>query len=449
MTSAVRVVAIADSDSYVKWGASLASQMPDHWDVSLAVIANPVLPSAEQLEAALRESTLASPAVVDLPTLTAWIAREQPDLVLLSLRGPLIKVIVRAVLGASDKRPVLVSGLPGISIPATRRAIAHRAQADLFVLHSKHEVREFTALAAEMQIDQRFALATLPFMASGDRGDSAGESGDGAGESGIRAEHPESGGNTGGTVGGNPADDVIFAAQAKVPSEREDRVALLGWLAESARAHPDRRVVVKVRAMPGEQQTHAEKFDFAMLMTELDPPAPANLVVAGGSMGVYLSSAAALVTVSSTAAIEAVALGVPVLAVDAFGVSKSMINLVFENSGLLGTSADLIAGRFKQPNAEWLDDNYFHPPSDNDWIDQAEQLLAVRASGPFPAKSLTQGLLGGAVRHAFDRKRALGRHDRTLSGGAALVAGSAPRFALRVARKVRRHLRVGSAGVLD
>ena len=442
MTSAVRVVAIADSDSYVKWGASLASQMPDHWDVSLAVIANPVLPSAEQLEAALRESTLASPAVVDLPTLTAWIAREQPDLVLLSLRGPLIKVIVRAVLGASEKRPVLVSGLPGISIPATRRAIAHRAQADLFVLHSKHEVREFTALAAEMEIDQRFALATLPFMASDDRGDSAGESG-------IRAEHPESGGTVGGTVGGNPAGDVIFAAQAKVPSERDDRVALLGWLAESARAHPDRRVVVKVRAMPGEQQTHAEKFDFAMLMTEMDPPAPANLVVAGGSMGVYLSSAAALVTVSSTAAIEAVALGVPVLAVDAFGVSKSMINLVFENSGLSGTSADLIAGRFKQPNAEWLDDNYFHPHSDNDWIDQAEQLLAVRASGPFPAKSLTQGLLGGAVRRAFDRKRALGRHDRTLSGRAALVAGTAPRFALRVARKVRRQLRVGSAGVLD
>ena len=442
MTSAVRVVAIADSDSYVKWGASLASQMPDHWDVSLAVIANPVLPSAEQLEAALRESTLASPAVVDLSTLTAWIAREQPDLVLLSLRGPLIKVIVRAVLGASEKRPVLVSGLPGISIPATRRAIAHRAQADLFVLHSKHEVREFTALAAEMEIDQRFALATLPFMASDDRGDSAGESG-------IRAEHPESGGTVGGTVGGNPAGDVIFAAQAKVPSERDDRVALLGWLAESARAHPDRRVVVKVRAMPGEQQTHAEKFDFAMLMTEMDPPAPANLVVAGGSMGVYLSSAAALVTVSSTAAIEAVALGVPVLAVDAFGVSKSMINLVFENSGLLGTSADLIAGRFKQPNAEWLDDNYFHPHSDNDWIDQAEQLLAVRASGPFPAKSLTQGLLGGAVRRAFDRKRALGRHDRTLSGRAALVAGTAPRFALRVARKVRRQLRVGSAGVLD
>jgi hypothetical protein len=438
MTGAVRVVAIADSDSYVKWGASLASRMPAHWNVTLVVLANPVLPSAEQLEAALRESTLAAPAVVDLPTLSSWVAREQPDLVLLSLRGPLIKVVVRAVLGATTKRPVLVSGLPGISVPATRKAVAHRAQADLFVLHSKHEVREFTALAAEMGIAQRFALATLPFMSDGGRANHAALGGDSIGN-----VVGDSIGNSGGDSGG----DVIFAAQAKVPSERDDRVALLGWLAESARAHPERRVVVKVRALPGEQQTHAEKYDFAALMTELDPPAPANLVVAGGSMGVHLSTAAALVTVSSTAAIEAVALGVPVLALDDFGVSKSMINLVFESSGLSGNSDDLIAGRFNQPNAEWLDDNYFHPRSEDDWIDQAQQLLAVRAADQFPVKPLTQGLLGGAVRRAWDRKRALGDHDRSVSGRAALVVGTVPLHALRTARKIRRRIGRGSPAV--
>jgi hypothetical protein len=430
MTDAVRVVAIADSDSYVKWGASLASRMPAHWNVTLVVLANPVLPSAEQLDAALRESTLAAPAVVDLPTLSTWVAREQPDLVLLSLRGPLIKVVVRAVLGATTKRPVLVSGLPGISIPATRKAVAHRAQADLFVLHSKHEVREFTALAAEMGIAQRFALATLPFMSDGGR-----------------ANHATSPGDSAGGVNSNAGGDVIFAAQAKVPSERDDRLALLGWLAESARAHPERRVVVKVRALPGEQQTHAEKYDFAALLTELDPPAPANLVVAGGSMGVHLSTAAALVTVSSTAAIEAVALGVPVLALDDFGVSKSMINLVFEGSGLSGDSDDLIAGRFNQPNAEWLDDNYFHPRSEDDWIDQAEQLLAARAAGEFAVKPLTQGLLGGAVRRAWDRKRALGHHDRSVSGRAALLVGTVPLHALRTARKIRRRIARDSPNV--
>ena len=416
MTAAVRVVAIADSDSYVKWGASLASQMPSRWDVSLVVVANPVLPSAEQLDAALRESTLGAPAVLDLAALAEWVRDIQPDVVLLSLRGPLIKVVVRAVLGAAITRPVLISGLPGISIPATRRAVAHRAQADLFVLHSKREVREFTALAAEMEVEHRFALATLPFMTGGGEDDEARANG-----------------------------DVIFAAQAKVPIEREERLALLGWLAEAARAFPQRRVVVKVRALPGEQQTHAERYDFGTLMDEMVPPAPANMVVAGGSMGVHLSTAGALVTVSSTAAIEAVALGVPVLVLNDFGVSRQMINLVFEGSGLLGDSADLLAGRFKTPNAEWLDDNYFHDGAEDNWIAQTEELLAVRAAGEFPAKSLTQGLLGGVVRRAWDRKRALGHHDRSVSGRVALVAGTVPLYALRSTRKIRRQLGLGAS----
>jgi hypothetical protein len=416
MTTAVRVVAIADSDSYVKWGASLASQMPSRWDVSLVVVANPVLPSTEQLDAALRESTLGAPAVLDLAALAEWVRDIQPDVVLLSLRGPLIKVVVRAVLGAAITRPVLISGLPGISIPATRRAVAHRAQADLFVLHSKREVREFTALAAEMQVEHRFALATLPFMTGSGEDDEARANG-----------------------------DVVFAAQAKVPIEREERLALLGWLAEAARAFPHRRVVVKVRALPGEQQTHAEKYDFGTLMGEMVPPAPANMVVAGGSMGVHLSTAGALVTVSSTAAIEAVALGVPVLVLNDFGVSRQMINLVFEGSGLLGDSADLLAGRFNKPNAEWLDDNYFHDAAEDNWIAQTEELLAVRAAGDFPAKSLTQGLLGGVVRRAWDRKRALGRYDRSVSGRVALVAGTVPLYALRSTRKIRRQLGLGAS----
>ena len=64
--------------------------------------------------------------------------------------------------------------------------------------------------------------------------------------------------------------DLVFAAQAKVPAAREDRVRLLGWLVDAARRRPSRRVVVKVRARRGEAQTHDEAYDFAEL---LDDPA--------------------------------------------------------------------------------------------------------------------------------------------------------------------------------
>lgn len=408
----VKVLAIADSDSYVKWGAALLSRAPSEWDRRLVVLASPVLPSADQLSVALSTAgrSIGRPAVVDLSALFVRIQKMQPDVVLISVRGPLAKVVVRAILGATTKRPVIVTGLPGISIPATKMAIAHRAQADLFVLHSKREVRDFTELAEKMQIEQVFALARLPFMPAP-------------------------------SAAPGPNGDVIFAAQAKVPIDKVDRLALLGWLAESARQHPERRVVVKVRATHGEQQTHEETHEYAKLMSELQPPAPANLVVEGGAMAAHLAGASGLVTVSSTAAIEAVALGRPVLALDDFGVDGALINTVFEGSGLFGNSGDLVAGRFKHPSPAWLDDNYFHSASADDWVDKVRALLAIRAAGDFPVKRLHRGNLGGRLRRAWDRKRALGRFDRSWAGMFALAAGLPAMYAFRTFRATKRNVK--------
>ena len=409
MTEQLRVLAVADSDSYVKWGAALLSRAPSDWDTRLVVLATPVLPSGEQLLAALATADrgLGRPSILDLSALAVRIAKMQPDVVLLSVRGPLVKVIVRAIIGATTIRPVIVTGLPGISVPATKMAIAHRAQADLFLLHSRREIREFSALAERMRIEQVFGLATLPFL-------------------------PAGGGSS------RPTGDVIFAAQAKVPYERAERIALLGWLAEAARQHPSRRVVVKVRAASGEQQTHAEAHEYAALIAELVPPAPSNLVVEGGAMASHLAGACALVTVSSTAALEAVALGRPVLALDDFGVSRSLINTVFEGSGLFGDSTDLIAGRFRMPEQEWLDDNYFHGEASDDWVERVSELLVARAQGDLVLKPLKRGLTGGKLRRAWDRKRALGSFDRSWAGMIALAVGMPAMVVLRSIRRVRR-----------
>jgi hypothetical protein len=427
-TAAVTILAIADSDSYVKWGAALLGQAPDAWERSLIVLASPVLPSGEQLAAALGDTTEAidPPPILDLSALAVRIATLKPDVVLLSVRGPLVKVVVRAIVGASAVRPVIVSGLPGISIPATKRAIAHRAQADYFVLHSRREIREFEALAERMRIEMSFGLATLPFLP----------------RKVLRQK----------TQGRNQNGEVIFAAQAKVPAEKADRLALLSWLAESARRHPYLRVVVKVRAARGEKQTHAERYDYADLMLQLDPPAPHNLVVAGGSMSDHLAGAAGLVTVSSTAAIEAIALSIPVIIVEDFGVSAELINTVFDGSGLFGNCGDLVEGRFRQPNAGWLDDNYFHSAEQNDWVQGVNELLISRATGEFALKQLRHGAFGGVLRRAWDRKRALGRFDRSWSGMIALAVGTPARYALILFRGVRGRLaraRLANAETID
>jgi len=401
----VRALALVDSDSYVKWGAALLGQLPDDWRRELALVATPAAPSAAQLSAALEGSGI-DPARVSSLSLAALAQRVRdhvPDVVIVAMRGPAASVVLRT-LASLERRPVLVSGLPGISVPATRKALLFRGQADLMVLHSKREVREFAELAGASGWDHRFALATLPFI---DR-------------------RPVTGGT-----------DIVFAVQAIVPASLEEREQMLDLLIETAGRNPAHRVVVKVRAVAGESQTHAEANSYPDLLAARSA-VPVNLVVASGPMADALDTAAALVTVSSTAAIEAIGRGVPVLAVDEFGVTARLINLVFEGSGLFGGAEELVALRFAHPLPEWLDDNYFHDAADSDWTRALDALLAERAAGALTHRPSLRGRAGGALRLAWERKRAFGDEDTSRSGALALAVGLPLRRAALLAQRLRR-----------
>ncbi|RZS64134.1 hypothetical protein EV187_2513 [Agromyces ramosus] len=433
------LLVVADTDSYVKWGAALASQLPtDAWRMRLVVLATPAQPSARQLRVALAGSRVA-PAdvdVVELDALAGLVGGLRPEAVLLALRGPLVRVVA-PVIGASDDRPVLMSGFPGLTIPAEPKAVIYREQVDLIVLHSRREVREFRANAELLGLPVELGLATLPFLRTAAR-QHAGAGAAGAAPAGS-AGH--------GTAGFDAArTDLLFAAQAKVPSLREDRVRLLGWLADAARRRPQRRVVVKVRARAGEAQTHAESYDFAELLAdpqvraELGGTLPPNLVVEDGPMADHLARASALVTVSSTAVLEAVAEGVPSLVIDEFGVEPKLINTVFVGSGLFGGAGDLVSGAARHPEPEWLGDNYFHGADADDWLVRLDRLVARRRDGPLPLARRRYNLAGGALRRAFERKRMLGRHDRSFEGVAAMLVALPLRWIVRRVRRLRNRL---------
>jgi hypothetical protein len=415
--AARRLLVVADSDSYVKWGAALASTLPESWTSRIVLLASPVLPSQRQLAAALQGTrfTPADTRTVHLDDLEDHVDDFDPHAVLLSLRGPFVRVVA-PILEGRTHRPVLVSGFPGLTIPAVPKAVIYREQTDLIVLHSRREVREFRANAAELGLDRTFGLATLPFLA---------DVGAGAAGPTIARDREADSART----------DVVFAAQAKVPVERGDRVRVLDALAEYARANPDRRVVVKVRARRGEAQTHLEEHDYADLLGDLD--APANLVVEDGPMAEKLARAAALVTVSSTAALEAIALGLPVLLLDDFGISPAMINVVFEGSGLFGSTADLVAGRFRWADAGWKRDDYFHGRDADDWSARLHALVEAREIVPLPRLVRRHDLRGGALRVAYERRRMLGSHDHRPIGALAWAVGIVARALVRRGRRLR------------
>jgi hypothetical protein len=416
-----RVVGLVDTDSFAKWGAHLLSTAPPNWSLELLTVATPRSASPAQLRAAFRDVDarlgpidLAPPGQRSVDDVVARLQEDTPDAVLVSCIGPVAEVLIDQISRTVPDRPVLVSGLPGISFPAKWKGVFLRARADLFVLHSHREVREYRAMAAAGGIEPSFALATLPFARS-----------------------------TGTARAGAVRDSVVFAAQPSVPKEEDERRRVVGWLVDAARAHPEWRVVVKTRAARGEHQTHRETHAYADLVPT---DAPTNLVVEAGPMSVHLDRAVALVTISSTAVLEAAARGVPALTLTDFGTSRALINEVFVDSGLEGTADDLVHGRFGSVRPEWMADNYFHAPEDDDWADRAEALMTLRDAGALVDRPAARRSRGGVLRRAWERRNALGDHDRTTIGRVAALIGTPIRAVKRTGRRVVRSLRPTTTG---
>ncbi|MGW0482026.1 DUF6716 putative glycosyltransferase [Nonomuraea sp. NPDC003214] len=385
----MRVLAIADSDSYLKWAACLLGDLPAGCASDLVVVRTPIAPSADQIAAAVGE--LPAPPVLTARAVRRLAERSRPDAILVACTGPVVDVLVSGVLDGLRPRPVFVTGLPGISVPATDKAWIYRSGCDLFVVHSEREVAEFAAVAARLGGGGAVGLARLPFLRPA----------------------PGRGGG----------DRVVFATQAKVPRAREERERVLRGLAELAAARPDLDVVVKLRALEDEQQTHRERHHYQRLWRELGEPG--RLRFEAGSMREHLAHAAGFVTVSSTAALEAIAQDVPLIVLSDFGVNAEMINLVFEGSGLLGTLDDLARGDFRRAEPRWTAANYFHPAGRDDWTGLLTGLVVARPR--VPARSLLDG-----PEHAAARRRARLRVE---------VPPNMLRAGRRAERRVRRYLK--------
>lgn len=347
----MRVLAITDSDSYLKWAGALLDAAPPDWAVRHLVLENVIAPSPAQVKAARGGGGRGPVERVGGVSLARRLRRLAPDVLLVACTGPAVEAVMELLQRGgvlARNRPVLVTGLPGISYPANDLAVLHRRGFDLMVLHSRREQTAYAEVADRLG-GPRMALATLPYLAAVPPVPSGGE-------------------------------EVVFAAQSLVPPERAQREAILATLAELPEPL---RPVVKIRALDAERQAHNEALPYAALWAEMTQHRPIEF--RAGSMAAALAGAAGFVTVSSTAVLEALAAGVPALVLDEFGVSGELINAVFADSGLLGGLDRLRSGDFASPRPEWLADNYFHPARENDWVAGISELAERRRVAQLPA----------------------------------------------------------------
>lgn len=397
------VLVIADSDSYLKWAAGLFRVDDPDFAPTVCLVKGSGEPSEAQVAASLRTTdwTPADVTRIDIAGLRERVATA--DAVVLAVRGSMALVIGERVIKPLGDRPVIVTGLPGMSWPAKRRGLVYRSYADLFVLHSKAEIEEFTALGRDTPLADRFALATLPFT------------------------------NPHVRVRPDPAGPIVFATQALVPTTVKDRRRLARLLLGFASAHPDRTLIIKIRNSEGERQTHADTRPLqAMLREEAGGRLPLNVEVRAGALVDALDGAAGLVTVSSTAALEALEYGLPTALVNDFGVRKSLLNGIYMESGLLASLAELSpdVSTWGSPEPSWRDRHYFHEAAHNSWRTMLLARLADRESGSLPTPE-------------FLTDREFSKHDRLYWSASALTPDEwtrAERVAIDVERS-RRALR--------
>ena len=405
------IAAIADSDSYLKYAVHFLDQLKD-WRRQVVVVRSHVIPTSVQTRAALAGTFLEGrpPAVVPVRKLSTNL-NPMPDVVLVAATGPIAREVL-IHFASLKNRPALITALPGIAFPATSRALGYRELADTFMVHSLAEADTFAILGEKMSLDGITPRAILPSGSSFDDirtttfDDASASDADGLDPERPAIDEPDPAdapeivkaaqerGETPAppleeeiilppsfAVGRlpmlnhheppapdeTPVNRIVFAPQAKMPFEESERLEILKALAKTKRKHPDVEVIVKLRALRGEPQTHIERFPYDYLWEKYCAETGENehlLDFQTGSLAERLTPGTALVTVSSTAAIEAIDLGLRVGIISDFGVTEKLLNAMFSESGLLMALDEMQELDIPHANQQWLRRNYFHTPED-------------------------------------------------------------------------------------
>jgi hypothetical protein len=150
-----------------------------------------------------------------------------------------------------------------------------------------------------------------------------------------------------------PIDTVVYADQPTVPSRIPQRAYLWDRLVGYAERHPDRTVLLRPRHRPGEDTFH--RMEFSPDEWAAHREFPPNFRVDHTPIATLLPQTDLLLTVSSTAALEAIAGGSRVAFV-ADVLNDGALNPPLLPSGLLRMFDAIDADEIGTPDAEWLDD---------------------------------------------------------------------------------------------
>ncbi len=330
---------LADSDTRWKWGSLTAKRLTGAAEGEEAapdlrldgyLLRGRATPTPRQLEeVGVRADSMREVTAIEFLNAVASgrdeEAPEAPDVIVLALVGGAVQAVLHGlarVFAGAARRPVVVTGYVGVVYEKLADGLLLRHGADVVLANSRQDAERFRAVYEGVGADASGVVeAALPFL------------------------------------GGEPYAPrdpytVVFAAQPSVPEKRADRAYLLSRLIQHARRHPEREVLLKLRSKPGEHTTHIEELPYQKLVRGEEQPANFRLVY--GHMGEVLDRTDLLVTVSSTAALEALHRRIPTAVLTDLGVREALGNHAFIGSGCLASWDQLDAGQSPEPDPDWV-----------------------------------------------------------------------------------------------
>ena len=348
---------IADSDSRWKWGATLAPRLAPDGDarVHATLLWGRSTPNAQQLrDVGVQASTLHRASVGET---VARLADSTAQVVVLACMGGAVQALLQGLSRAwagRSQRPVVVTGYVGLVYEHVIDGLLARTGADILLANSEHDLDLFRAALRAVGVDPESVVRTaLPFLGG--------------------APHDPT------AAGRDRPFTLTFAAQPGVPQAKAERRYALAQAIEHAARHPQRHVVVKLRGRLGERTTHVEPFHYASLLPDAD--LPDNLEIAYGPMAPILDRTDLCVTISSTAAVEAMHRSIPTGILVDFGVREVLGNHVFLNSGALTSWRALHDGDVPVVDPQWAG---YHGVLDDDPYSAPAKRVAELVGEPLP-----------------------------------------------------------------
>ena len=382
-----KVAAVACFDSFGKVAMTLLAacrREGAETTLHLLQVSNRALSRRQRLEISRtdRRTTIKKGAWGDFRSLTAAMAGDT-DVLILGLDGQRSRdalLMLAKEWSQSKDRPVLVSAYPGILFRFALEGMLDRSGADLLCLNSENDLSTYRLGRQALGLSSDNAVMTgLPLLWNAE-------------PSQAKPDKPS----------------IVFFEQPSIPAHPLQRRYICKQLKELAEAWPDHPVIFKPRTSSIESTLHRRHGEMASVIDRMSETVP-NLQLSFKPATRLLRQCGCAITVSSTAALEAMAMGVSTRIVGDLGVTESLGNHFFAESGAIATFAAIAADPFTPAHKDdWLHRHGLQPHGRETFLTSLLERLH-RERSALPADGLGPGSWGSrqwqtyAIRHGGRR----------------------------------------------